>query len=124
MNAKTLIAAVALIAAGSAFAEQTYPFVEHTGYASSTSRAAVAATVKADNAAALPGSTEFTDYTRVATEKSRAEVRAELGGGHEFQVARNPEFIDNTHFASVRTRDEVRREAVQSAKAASTVSGS
>jgi hypothetical protein len=120
MNAKYLIAALTVFAAGTAAAEQTYPFVEHTGYVSAVPRSEVKTAI----AQPAAGSSEFTDYTRVATEKSRAEVRAELTGEHEFQVARNPEFTDPTRFASVKSRDEVRQEAIRAAKAASKVSGS
>jgi hypothetical protein len=127
MNTKQMIAALAVFAAaGSASAQQIYPFVEHTGYVSSVSRADFQTAAKASNATTQPAATssEFTDYTKVATEKTRAEVRAELAAEHEFQVARNPEFTDATRFASAKTRDEVRREAIQAARAASKVSGS
>jgi hypothetical protein len=127
MNTKQLIAALAVFAAaGSASAQQIYPFVEHTGYSSSVSRADVQAAGKAGNATTQRAATtsEFTDYTKVATEKTRAEVRAELAAEHEFQVARNPEFTDATRFASAKTRDEVRREAIQAARAATKASGS
>jgi hypothetical protein len=111
MNTKNLIAAVAVFAAaGSAFADQTYPFVEHTNIASTKTRAEVAATV-APVQAARP---EFVEHTKVAGEKTRAEVRAELADAHD--VAHAPEFVEFTDVASTRSRDEVRKEAIQAAQ--------
>lgn len=111
MNAKNLIAAVAVFAAaGSAFADQTYPFVEFTNVPSTLTRAEVAATV-APAQAARP---EFVEYTKVAGEKTRAEVRAELADAHA--GAHAPEFVEFANVASTRTREDVRKEAIQAAQ--------
>lgn len=107
MKAKNLIAAVSLLtAAGSVLADQTYPFVEHTGIASSKTRAEVVADVKP------AAGTEFVEHKNVAGGKTRAEVRHELAQS----VGSNPEFVEHTNVASTRTRDEVRSEAIQAAK--------
>jgi hypothetical protein len=112
MNAKNLIAAVVVFAAaGSAFADQTYPFVEFTNVVSTKTRAEVAATVTP----AQTARPEFVEYTKVAGEKTRAEVRAELVTAHD--VAHASEFVEYTNVASTRSRDEVRKEAIQAANA-------
>jgi hypothetical protein len=106
MNAKNLIAAVALLtAAGSVLADQTYPFVEHTNVASTKTRAEVVAETR-------PAGTEFVEHKNAASTKTRAEVRHELAQS----VGSNPEFVEHTNIASTRTRDEVRNEAIQAAR--------
>lgn len=68
MNAKNLIAAVSLfVAAGSALADQTYPFVEHTNIGSTKARAEVVADLK-------PASgSEFVEHKNAASGKTRAD---------------------------------------------------
>ncbi|MGE5622199.1 MAG: DUF4148 domain-containing protein [Bacillota bacterium] len=115
MNAKNLIAAVAVLTAtGSAFAESTYPYVDFSGFASTKTRAEVTAEVQ--QAAAQPvAQTEWVDFTRVASGKSRAQVRTELAQA-DAGVQRNQEYVDFLNVASTRSRAEVRNEMLQAAR--------
>jgi hypothetical protein len=73
MNAKTLIAAVAMFAAASSsFAAGNSEFVEFTGFQSTKTRAEVRAEL-----AEATKTPEFVEYTNVASNKSRDEVRKE-----------------------------------------------
>lgn len=86
MNAKKLIAAVAMIAAtGSVFAADNAEFVEFTNVQLVKTRAEV-----------------------------RAELEQAYAQGAA--VGHNSEFVEFTHVASVKSRDEVRKEAIQAAK--------
>lgn len=111
MNAKNLIAALAVMtAAGSAFAESTYPYVDFTGFVSTKTRAEVIAEMT-PQAAQPVAQTEWVDFTKVATGKTRAEVRAELAQAKaDGQLARNQEYVDFTHVASTKSRAQVREE--------------
>lgn len=90
MNAKQLIATVAAIAsftaAGSAFADQTYPYVEFSGFKSTKTRAEVMAELRDSQATGhqVVGGSEFTtpDAKFVST-KTRAQVMAELRQAQE-----------------------------------------
>jgi Domain of unknown function (DUF4148) len=118
MNVKNLIAAVAVLAAGSAFADDTYPYVDHSKFVGTKTRAEV--TAELNGAPALAArSPEFIDSTAVAAGKTRAEVQAELARDYAQGVHasnRTSEFVEFTQVASTRTRDEVRQEAVQAAR--------
>ena len=119
MNAKKLIAAVAVLAAASSvLADNSLPYVEFSKSESTRDRADVVAEI-------IPGaaglSTANNDYPRFSTAGStltRAEVLAELEKdfieGRNTALA-NPEFIDSTKFASTGTHDQARAEAVYSA---------
>ncbi|MGE5652014.1 MAG: DUF4148 domain-containing protein [Bacillota bacterium] len=111
MNAKNLIAALTVMtAAGSAFAESTYPYVDFGGVVSTKTRAEVVAETK-QQAVQPVAQTEWVDFTRVATGKTRAEVRAELAQARaEGQLAGNQEYVDFTHVASTKSRAQVREE--------------
>ena len=77
MNLKYLIAAAAMLVSGAAFADDTYPYVDHSRFVGAKDRAAV----QAELASAGPISTrqhEFVDYTHVASGNARADIRAEL----------------------------------------------
>jgi hypothetical protein len=88
MNAKNLIAAVAVFAAASsAFAAGNPEFVEYTNVQSTKTRAEVRAELA--DAAKTP---EFVEYTNVASNKTRDEVRQEA-----LQAARSPR-ADSTYF--------------------------
>lgn len=122
MNAKNLIAAVSMLtAAGSVLADNTYPYVDHSNFVGTKTRAEVIAEMKAANASApVARNTEYVEHTTVASTKTRAEVRAELdreyaATGHVAAVS-SPEYVEFTNVASTRTRDEVRNEAIQAAK--------
>ena len=77
MNAKYLITAAAMLVSGAAFADDTYPYVDHSKFVGTKERAAV----QAELASAGPISSrlhEFVEYTNVASGNSRAKIRAEL----------------------------------------------
>jgi hypothetical protein len=77
MNLKYLITAAAMLVSGAAFADDTYPYVDHSRFTGAKSRAEV----QAELASAGPITSrlhEFVDYTRVASGKARGEIRAEL----------------------------------------------
>ncbi|HJV79418.1 DUF4148 domain-containing protein [Noviherbaspirillum sp.] len=121
MNAKNLIAAVAVLtAAGSALADQTYPYVDFSNHASTKTRAEVIAEMQAATPAELQAkNTEYVEFKTAAVPgKTRAEVRAELEQAYASgQVATgNNEYVEFTHVASTRSREEVRNEAMQAAR--------
>ena len=77
MNVKYLITAAAMLVSGAVFADDTYPYVDHSRFAGAKDRAEV----KAELASAGPITSrlhEFVDYTRVASGTARGEIRAEL----------------------------------------------
>lgn len=86
MNVKHLIAAVAVLASGSALADNTYPYVDHSSFTGTKTRAEV----------------------RTELERLHAE------GNHV--ANRTPEFVEFTHVASTRSREEVRAEAIQAGR--------
>jgi hypothetical protein len=122
MNAKKMIAALAVFAAaGSALADDTtYPYVDHSKFVSTKTRAEVVAELnQAIAKSEIARNTDFVDVTTVASGKTRAEVRAELekdfaAGNYAYNT--NQEFFEHTNVASNKTRDEVRQEAIQAAK--------
>jgi len=78
MNAKQLIAAVAVLATGSAFAADNGAYVDHSNAASTKTRAEVRAEL--ENAYAdgqLGHRSEFVEHIRIASSKSRDVVRTE-----------------------------------------------
>ncbi|HEX7650266.1 MAG TPA: DUF4148 domain-containing protein [Noviherbaspirillum sp.] len=79
MNAKKLIAAVAMIAAaGSVFAADNTEFVEFTHVQPVKTRAEVRAELQQAYAQGTLGhNSEFVEFTHVASAKSRDEVRKE-----------------------------------------------
>jgi len=86
MKAKQLIAAIAVFAAaGSALADQTYPYVDFSGFKSTKTRAEVMAELRDSQASGqIAGGNEFTapDAKFVST-KTRAQVMAELRQAQE-----------------------------------------
>ena len=122
MNAKHLIAIIAVSAAGSAAAESTYPWVDFSGYQGTRTRAEVQAELAASGSGSRTSrQTEFGEPARVASGKTRAEVRAELDRAHvegNHASGRLPEFVEFGRVVSTRSRDEVRAEA-QAARNAS-----
>lgn len=123
MNAKYLIAAVAVFAAGSAMAEQTYPYVDFTGVQSTRTRAEVIAEMKQVTPAEKQAqNSEYVDFSTAKAApigKTRAQVRAELEQAYyagQYAGNRNTESVDFTNVASTRTREEVRQEALQTAR--------
>lgn len=122
MNAKQLIAAVAVLtAAGSALADQTYPYVDFSNHASTKTRAEVIAEMKnATPAEKQAKNTEYVEFKAAALPgKSRTEVRAELEQAYasgQTIANSNQEYVQFTNVASTRTRDEVRKEAIQEAR--------
>ena len=119
MNMKAIFAAIAVTAAGSAAASDIYPYVDHSTFTGTRTRAAV----QAELWAAAPVSArvqEFDDQQRIASTKTRREVQAELERAYAEgnRVAdRNPEFVDFTYAASTRSREEVQKEAIEAARA-------
>ena len=93
MNAKKLIAAVAMIAAtGSVFAADNVEFVEFAKVQPVKTRAEVRVELEQAYAQGTLGhNSEFTEFTSVASTKSRAEVRKEA-----IEAARNS--VGNTYF--------------------------
>ncbi|RJF97323.1 DUF4148 domain-containing protein [Noviherbaspirillum saxi] len=121
MNAKNLIAAVAVFAAaGSALADNTYPYVDHSNFVSTKTRAEVIAEMNQANAnGQIARQTEFVEFNNVASTKTRAEVRAELEKAQadgQYAGNRTPEFFEFINVASTKTRDQVRQEALAAAQ--------
>ena len=79
MNTKTIFAAIAVTVAGSAAASDVYPYVDHSKFAGTKTRAEV-----------------------------RAELERDYAKGHRV-ADRRSEFIDFTYAASPRNREEVQR---------------
>jgi hypothetical protein len=79
MNAKTLIAAATLLtSAGAVFAGDVNPFVEHSTFVSTRTRAEVIAEMQ--QAAAKGGvarTSEFVEHSNVASTRTRDEARNE-----------------------------------------------
>jgi hypothetical protein len=120
MNVKHLIAAVAALAAGSALADNTYPYVDHSSFTGTKTRAQVRAELNGADTIAFRQQ-EFIEHTKVASGKTRAEVRAELAQLYaegNYVSNRRPEFVEFTHVASTRSRAEVRAEAIQAGRRA------
>jgi len=119
MNIKTIFVAITVTAAGSAAADDVYPYVDHSKFTGTRTRAEVQAELRA----AAPVSArlqEFGDQRGIASAKTRSEVQAELERDYAEgnRVAdRNPEFVDFTYAASTRSREEVQREAIEAARA-------
>lgn len=116
MNIKNLVAIAAVLVAGSAFADDTYPYVDHSKVVGTKSRAEVTAELAG---ASTARQTEYADQAVVATGKTRAEVTAELERDYaqgRYAATANPEFVEFTQVASRRSRDEVRQEAIQAAR--------
>ncbi|GIZ53028.1 hypothetical protein [Noviherbaspirillum aridicola] len=115
MKIKNLIAVAAVLAAGSAIADDTYPYVDQSKFVGTKSRAEVRAELNGAPALAQR-SPEFVEPTAAATAgKTRAEVQAELERDYArgvYASNRSPEFVEFTQVASTRSRDEVRQEAV------------
>lgn len=121
MNLKHLIAAVAALAAGAALADTTYPYVDHSGFSGTMTRAEVRAGLDETGSVAFRRQ-EFVEHTEVASGKTREEVRADLERHHAegSDVARGTqEFVEFTNVASTRSRDEVREEAMAAGRSAS-----
>jgi hypothetical protein len=81
MNAKNLIVALSVVAAGSAFADSTYPYVDHSGFKSTKTRAEVMAELqqaKADNNYVVGGREFVAADANFVSTKTRAQVLAEL----------------------------------------------
>jgi hypothetical protein len=122
MNAKKMIVAVAVFAAaGAALADDTtYPYVDHSKYVLTKTRAEVVAELnQALTKGEIARNTDFIDVSPVASGKTRAEVRAELEKDFaegQYAFDNNQEFLDYTNVASNRTRADVRNEAIQAAK--------
>lgn len=79
MKVKTLIAAVTLLAsAGAVFAENGNPFVDHTSFVSSRTRAEVIAEMQqAAPRGNVTRNSEYVAHSNVASNKTRGEVRNE-----------------------------------------------
>ena len=96
MNVKYLITAAAMLVSGAAFADDTYPYVDHSRFTGAKDRAEV----QAELASAGPITSrqhEFVDYTRVASGKARGEIRAELDRAYaegSYVSNRMSEYID------------------------------
>ena len=120
MIAKYLIAAAAVLVAGSASAGHTYPYVDHGGFAGTKERAEARAGLAGagDIRSRMP---EFADAGRAAPGKARDEVRAELDRAHldgSHASNRMTEFVDFRPLASGRGRDWVRAQRLQAASRA------
>jgi hypothetical protein len=121
MNLKHLIAAVAALAAGAALADTTYPYVDHSSFSGTMTRAQVRAELDDTRSVAFRRQ-EFVEHTWVASGKTRDEVRADLARLHTkgSDVARGTqEFVEFTNVASTRSRAEVQEEAISAGLARS-----
>ena len=119
MNIRTIFAAMAVVAAGSAAASDIYPYVDHGKYMVTRTRA----DVQAELSTAGPVTArlkEFDDQSGMVSVRTRSEVRAELerdyAEGNRVSD-RSPEFVDFTYAASTRSREDVQREAIEAARA-------
>lgn len=120
MKLKHLIAAVAALAAGSAFADDTYPYVDHSHFVGSKTRAQVQAELESAGSMASR-QPEYVEHVNVASGKTRAEVWAELErlDAEGLHIAsRVPEYVEFKQMASTRSRKEVLAEAMQAARSA------
>jgi hypothetical protein len=101
MNVKYLITAAAMLVSVAAFADDTYPYVDHSRFVGTKNHAAV----QAELASAGPISSrlfEFVEYTHVASGNTRAKVRAELERAYaegNFASSRMSEFTDFSQVA-------------------------
>jgi hypothetical protein len=101
MNVKYLITAAAMLVSGAAFADDTYPYVDHSRFTGAKDRAEV----QAELASAGPITSrqhEFVDYTRVASGKARGEIRAELERAYaegSYASSRMSEYTDFSQVA-------------------------
>lgn len=88
MNAKQLIAAVAVFAAaGSAFAAGNTEYVDFSDFHSTKTRAEVRAElVQAKQQEQVAQNKEYVDFTNVASDKSRDEVRKEAQAARKQRV--------------------------------------
>lgn len=95
MKAKNLIGAVVVcLTAGSTFADATFPYVDHSKFTSTKTRAEV-----------------YAELERAYAQGDHIAIRA-------------PEFVEFNQVASTRSREEVHTEAIQAARTASRVSRS
>lgn len=77
---KTIAAAVVLCIAGSAFADATYPYVDHSKFTGTKTRAEVYAELErayADGNNIATNTPEFIEFNQVASTRSREEVHNE-----------------------------------------------
>jgi hypothetical protein len=101
MNVKYLITAAAMLVSVAAFADDTYPYVDHSRFVGTKNRAAV----QAELASAGPISSRlhgFVEFTHVASENTRAEIRAELERAYaegNYASNRMSEFTDFSQVA-------------------------
>lgn len=120
MNAKKLLAAIAVLsAAGSALADNSLPYTDQLGFDSTRTRAAVVAEIIPGAAGHSTANNEYRSFTTAGSTLTRADVLAGLESDFaqgRNAVVRNPEFIDSTQFASAKTRDQVRDESIRSAR--------
>jgi deoxyribose-phosphate aldolase len=79
MKVNTLISAVTLLtSAGAVFAGNVDPFVDHTGFVSSRTRAEVIAEMQQAAArGSVARNSEYVDHSNVVSTKTRDEVRNE-----------------------------------------------
>lgn len=116
MKIKNLFAVAAVLVAGSAMADDTYPYVDHSKFVGNKTRAEVMAELNGAPALAQR-SPEFVDTATAAAPagKTRAQVQAELERDYAqgvYASNRSPEYVEFTQVASTRSRDEVRQEAI------------
>jgi hypothetical protein len=120
MNAKHLIAAVAVLSASaSALAENGLPYIDYTGFDSARSRAEVLAEAGPGTAGHSTANNEYREFTTAGSALTRADVLDQLArdtarGGNA--LTRNPEFIESTHFTSDEKPDRAGDETIRSAK--------
>ncbi|MET0962557.1 MAG: hypothetical protein ABWY05_07020 [Noviherbaspirillum sp.] len=117
LNIGKLIAAAAVLAAGSAIADDTYPYVDHSKFSGARARAEVQAELRSGGALASR-QMEFSDHARLASGRTRAEVRAELGRAYadgSYSYNRAPEFVDFTRLASSGSAGQARTASIRSA---------
>jgi hypothetical protein len=114
MNAKKLIAALAVLAASTSAFAGNIEAVDQSDFVSTKSRAEVQAELAQAYAQGFhPGSTDVIEFKNVASTKTRGEVQAELARGFH---PGSTDVIEFTNVASTKTRDEVRKELSESKK--------
>lgn len=119
MNAKKLIAAVAVLAAaGTVLADNSLPYIDYGKLDSALSRAEAVAGIDPGVAGHSTANNDVITFSTVGSALTRADVRAEIEKDFAEGLGRTagaPEFIESTQIASTEGRDRAHDEAVRSA---------
>ena len=119
LNAKKLIAAVAVLAAaGSVLADNSLPYLDYGKLDSTLTRADVVAGIDPNAAGHSTANNDVISFSTAGSALTRAEVLGEIeknfaeGRG---RTAGTPEFVESTQFASTEDRRRMHEETTRSA---------